>query len=76
MGARSKYGLPIVAAQVGGPKEILISERTGLFSEPKNATSLAAQVIRLIRDPELRLRTAAAPRRPWTAIVHSPWVGQ
>jgi len=50
------YGLPIVAALVGGPKEILTSEHTGLFCAPKDVTSLQAQIIRLIRDPELRLR--------------------
>jgi glycosyltransferase involved in cell wall biosynthesis len=49
------YGLPIVAASVGGPKEILTSEHTGLFCEPKDSASLGAQVIRLIRDPELRI---------------------
>lgn len=64
------YGLAIVAALVGGPKEILIGERTGLFCEPKDVATLAAQVIRLIRDPELRsdLGTKAA------ADVRSRWL--
>ncbi len=50
------YGLPIIAARVGGPKEILRSEHTGLFCEPKDTASLGAQIIRLISDPELRMR--------------------
>lgn len=57
------YGLPIVAASVGGPKEILTNERTGLFCEPKDSAGLAAQVIRLIRDPELRMRIGRAAAR-------------
>ena len=48
------YGLAIVAARVGGPREILDAEHTGLFCEPRDVTTLAAQVIRLIRDPALR----------------------
>lgn len=64
------YGLPIVAALVGGPKEILTSERTGLFCEPKDVTSLETQVIRLIRDPDLRF----AIGREAAAEVRSRWL--
>ncbi len=64
------YSLPIVASQVGGPKEILISERTGLFCEPKDVTSLSAQVIRLIRNPALRLRIS----REAAIDVRSHWL--
>jgi len=64
------YGLPIVAALVGGPREILISECTGLFCEPKDVTSLADQVIRLIRDPALRLRIG----REAAIEVRSRWL--
>ncbi len=64
------YGLPIVAAQVGGPNEILTSERTGLFCEPQDVTSLAAQVIRLIRDPALRFRIGRAA----AVEVRSRWL--
>lgn len=64
------YGLAIVAALVGGPKEILTSERTGLFCEPKDVASLAAQVIRLIRDPALRSDLGANA----AADVRSRWL--
>jgi len=64
------YGLSIVAAAVGGPKEILVGEETGLFCEPKDGASLAAQVIRLIRDPELRSRIS----RKAAAAVRSHWL--
>ena len=64
------YGLPIVATRVGGPNEILSSERTGLFCEPKDVASLQAQVIRFIRDPALRLRLG----RNAAAEVRSRWL--
>ena len=63
------YGLAIVATLVGGPKEILSSERTGLFCKARDVTTLATQVIRLIHDPALRLRlgheAAIAVRSSW-----------
>lgn len=64
------YGLPIVAASVGGPKEILVHGRTGLFCEPKDVSSLAAQIVRLIRDPALRLRIG----REAAVEVRSRWL--
>ncbi len=62
------YGLPIVAALVGGPKKILTSERTGLFCEPKDVTSLETQVIRLIRYLRFAIGREAA------ADVRSRWL--
>jgi glycogen synthase len=50
------YGLAIVASAVGGPMAILNDECTGLLCAPKNAASLARQVIRLIKDDDLRLK--------------------
>ena len=64
------YGLPIVAAAVGGPKEILIDERTGLFCEPRDSIRLAAQILRLIRDPDLRMKIGGAA----AAEVRSRWL--
>lgn len=67
---RMLYGLPIVAELVGGPKEILTSERTRQFCEPKDVTSLETQVIRLIPDPDLRF----AIGREAAAEVGSRWL--
>src|SRR4030095_4310251 len=56
------YGLSVAASAVGGPIEILDHERTGLLFPPRNATAIAAALIRLPRRPSLRhrLRPAAA----------------
>jgi glycogen(starch) synthase len=55
-------GLPIVAADVGGPAEILEHERTALLFPPRDVGALAAALTRLVRSVSLRRRigTAAA----------------
>lgn len=63
------YGLPIAAADVGGPAEILEHEHTGLLFPPRDAGALADTLIRLVKAPSLRQRlgqTAAREvRRAW-----------
>lgn len=54
------YGLPIVAADVGGPSEILEHGRTGLLCPPKNADALADAITRFVADPTLRRRVGVA----------------
>ena len=50
------YGLAIVASAVGGPMAILKDDHTGLLCAPKDAASLARQVLQLVRDDDLRLK--------------------
>jgi glycosyltransferase involved in cell wall biosynthesis len=57
------HGLPIVAANVGGPAEILDHGRTGLLFPPRDVTALADQLIALLRDRELRQRLGRAGAR-------------
>jgi glycogen synthase len=64
------YGLAIVASAVGGPMAILKDECTGLLCAPKNAASLARQVIRLIKDDALRLKLG----RNAAMEVRSQWL--
>ena len=63
------YGLALAAAEVGGPAEILEHEATGLLFAPREAEALAAALLRLIRDADLRRRLASAAaaevRRRW-----------
>jgi glycogen synthase len=47
------YGLPIAAANVGGPAEILEHERTGLLFPARDAAALAHTLLRLVTDPVL-----------------------
>ena len=63
------YGLPIAAAAIGGPAEILEHERTGLLFPPRDTAALARTLICLAQSPRLRqyLGQAAADevRRTW-----------
>ncbi len=56
------HGLPVVAHDVGGVKEAVIDNVTGLLVEPDRPAQLAAAFEKLIHDPELRLRLGSAGR--------------
>jgi glycosyltransferase involved in cell wall biosynthesis len=63
------YGLPIAAAAVGGPAEILEHKRTGLLFPPRDAAALAHALIRLVEAPWLQrclgLAAAREVSRTW-----------
>ena len=54
---------PIVASDFGGFKEVVVAEETGLFYHPQDAQELAAQLERLLFDPDCRRRMGQAGRR-------------
>src|SRR5207248_3814804 len=49
-------GLPVVATDVGGLREVVADGLTGLLAPAKDAAALADCVWRLAGDPELRRR--------------------
>lgn len=46
-------GVPVIASNIPGLRETVLSEKTGLLFESNNAKSLAGQVIRLIQSSTL-----------------------
>jgi glycosyltransferase involved in cell wall biosynthesis len=56
-------GLVVVGTTTGGTKEILRDGTTGFTFAPEDAEGLAAQVNRLIVDPDLRCRMSKAGRQ-------------
>jgi glycosyltransferase involved in cell wall biosynthesis len=52
-----------VASRVGGIPEAVIDAETGVLTEPGDAAALARELIRVLRNPELRTRLGAAARR-------------
>jgi glycosyltransferase involved in cell wall biosynthesis len=57
-------GRPVSAADVGGVSDIVLDGETGIVVPPDDAAALAAALVRLARDPDLRKRLgAAAPAR-------------
>ncbi len=49
-------GLPVVATAVGGLPEFVIAGETGLLCAPSDPAGLAAEINRLVADPDLRRR--------------------
>ena len=57
------HGLPVIAAEVGGPADILQHGRTGLLFPPRNVTALAAVLRQLVENSEDRHRMGYAAAR-------------
>ena len=52
--------IPVVASDVGGIPEVVTDGVDGLLVPPEDAAALAAAIIRLLRDPDLRRRLGEA----------------
>ncbi|MEQ1606051.1 MAG: glycosyltransferase family 4 protein [Pyrinomonadaceae bacterium] len=59
-------GLPVVATNVGGASEVIVSGENGVLIEPNDVAAISNEVIRLSRDPELRQRLGTAARKTVT----------
>jgi glycosyltransferase involved in cell wall biosynthesis len=53
-------GRPVIATDVGGNRELVRNEETGLLVRPDDADALAAAMVRLLDDPDLARRLASA----------------
>lgn len=56
-------GVPVVASDIDGVNELISNNRTGILFPPGNDQSLAEQLERLIRDPDLGTRLAGNARK-------------
>jgi glycosyltransferase involved in cell wall biosynthesis len=57
------YGCAVVATSVGGLPDMVIDGETGLLVPPRDSVALREAIDRLVTDPELRRRLAAAARK-------------
>ncbi len=55
-------GVPVVAFNVGGVKEIVKNSETGFLIQPRDLSEFTKKVILLLKDPDLRKRMARAGR--------------
>jgi len=55
-------GLPVVATDVGGVGEVVVSGQTGMLVAPSDPAALAAALDRYVHDPALRCRHGGAAR--------------
>lgn len=56
-------GVPVVSTNVGGPAETVADGETGYLVPPRDAAAIAARVIQLLADEELRQRLGAQARQ-------------
>lgn len=56
-------GLPVVAADAGGPREIITHDQDGLLVAPGDADAYASALRRVADDPVLRARLSRGARR-------------
>ncbi len=56
-------GLPVVGMAVGGIKEIISNEHTGLLTEPGNCEAFASEVVKLLEQPGLLKQMGEAGRK-------------
>jgi len=79
-------GLPVAACRSGGVPEIVLDQETGLLSELGDASNLASNLLRLLRDRELAMEMGAAGRQraltifapdilaaKWTELLFQRW---
>jgi glycosyltransferase involved in cell wall biosynthesis len=55
-------GLPVIASGVGGIREVIDHEQTGLLAPPDDAPALAERICRVMGDPLLAARLASCAR--------------
>jgi glycosyltransferase involved in cell wall biosynthesis len=48
--------VPVVATDVGGSREVVMDGETGLIVPPSDPKAMAQAILRLLKDPELRLK--------------------
>jgi glycosyltransferase involved in cell wall biosynthesis len=55
-------GVPVVSTNVGGPAETVVDEETGYLVPPNRPDLIAARVLALLEDAQLRHRMGLAGR--------------
>lgn len=56
-------GLPVIAADAGGPSELVAPGRSGILLSPQQPEAMAEAICRLAEQPELRLAMGREGRR-------------
>jgi glycosyltransferase involved in cell wall biosynthesis len=56
-------GVPCIASEVGGMKDVLVSGESGIHVQPEDVTGLAAAIQGLLDDPQLCADLGAAGKR-------------
>ena len=49
----SAMAKPVIASDIGGPRELVVPDETGLLIPPDNPEKLATAIVSLLDDPEM-----------------------
>jgi glycogen synthase len=66
---------PVIASDVGGHRELILDEETGILFPAGDVTELAKAIQRIIQEPDTRTRLVSSGRRfvqeqrTWSAVV-------
>ncbi|MGB9723998.1 MAG: glycosyltransferase [Chloroflexia bacterium] len=69
-------GVAIVASEVAGIPQVISSEESGLLVPEQDPQALAAAIVRLLREPQLRARLGREARRRVEAELNWPAVAR
>jgi glycosyltransferase involved in cell wall biosynthesis len=69
-------GCPVIASDVGGVSDLVVDGATGLLVQERDATALAAAVLRLLADPALRDWVTAGGLRRAREVDRAPMAEQ
>ncbi len=58
-------GKPVLASNIGGIPEVVENGETGLLADPRNPEAIAAHIVCLARDADLRDRLGKAGKERW-----------
>ena len=65
------WGKPVIASDLGGPKEIVEHRKTGLLVEAGRSDVLAQAILELIQEPPLRLQMGSAGTHRFRSMFHA-----
>lgn len=68
------YGVPVIATRCGGPEEIITHEVNGLLVENYDKVSMAAAMLRLIKDKMLCVQIREAGRQSVQRMMNQSYV--
>ena len=60
-----QWGLPVISSDEGAIPEVVVDGVTGYIVNPRDIAQLTDRVLRLVHDPELRLRMGKAGRQKY-----------
>ena len=59
----SSCSIPVIASNIGGLPEVVVDGETGYLVPPCNDTAITEKIIKLIEEPELRIKLGANGRK-------------